>query len=148
MPEIFHYLHAVRDDEIDALGHANNVAYLQWMQSAALAHSEAQGWPGERYRRIGRGWVVRSHQIRYLQPALAGDQVLVETWVATMKKVSSLRRYRVIRQADQTLLAEAETDWAFVDYASGRPVRIDREVAQAYHVVAATADASPPPAGD
>jgi acyl-CoA thioester hydrolase len=148
MPEIFRYPHAVRDDEIDALGHANNVAYVEWMQSAALAHSAAQGWPGERYRAIGRGWVVRSHQIRYLQPAFAGDQVLIETWVATMKKVSSLRRYRMVRQADQALLAEAETDWAFIDYASGRPVRIDREIAEAYHVVAAPTVNSPPAAGN
>ena len=45
MPEIFEYLHTVRDDEADSLGHANNVAYVEWMQSAALAHSAAQGWP-------------------------------------------------------------------------------------------------------
>ena len=144
MPETFRCLHIVRDDEIDALGHANNVAYLEWMQSAALAHSAALGWPGEHYRQLGRGWVVRSHRIRYHEPAVAGDQVVVETWVATMKKLSSLRRYRMIRQADHALLADAETDWAFIDYASGRPVRIDREIAQAYPLVVAAALDNPP----
>ena len=42
MPAVFEYRHRVAAEEIDALGHANNVAYLQWMQAAALAHSAAQ----------------------------------------------------------------------------------------------------------
>lgn len=42
MPVIFEYLHTVRDDEIDPQGHVNNLEYLKWMQTAALAHSAAQ----------------------------------------------------------------------------------------------------------
>ena len=59
MPEIYEHLHTVADHEIDALGHANNVAYVEWMQDAALAHSAAQGWPPEAYQSLGAGWVVR-----------------------------------------------------------------------------------------
>ena len=125
MPEIFRYLHAVGDDEIDALGHANNVAYLDWMQSAALAHSAARAGPASTIARSAAAGSFAPIRSATFSPAFAGDEVVVETWVATMKKVSSLRRYRMVRQADQTLLAEAETDWAFVDYASGRP-RADR----------------------
>ena len=134
MPEIFEYLHTVADGEIDALGHANNVVYVEWMQAAAVAHSTAQGWPGERYRRLGCGWVVRSHTIEYRQPATAGDRIVVRTWVATMKKVSSIRRYRIIRRADDELLATAETKWAFIDYATGQPARIPRQIAGAFQV--------------
>ena len=68
MPAIFEYHHTVCDDEIDVLGHANNVCYVAWMQDAALAHSAAQGWPAEAYGRLGMGWVVRSHAIEYHQP--------------------------------------------------------------------------------
>jgi acyl-CoA thioester hydrolase len=135
MPEIFEYLHTVAADEIDELGHANNVAYVAWLQAAAIAHSTAQGWPGERYRQLGLGWVVRSHAIDYLQPAVAGDQILVQTWVATLRKVTSLRRYEVFRRSDQQLLAKAETHWAFVDYASGKPARVPAEIVQSFQVV-------------
>ena len=135
MPAIFEYHHAVREDEIDPLGHANNVVYLQWMQAAALAHSAAQGWPGKAYRELGRGWVVRSHKIEYHRAAAAGDEITVRTWVATMKKVSSLRRFRIYGGTDGLLLATAETNWAFVDYASNRPVRIPPEIAGAFEVV-------------
>ncbi len=135
MPDVFFHSHFVGAGEIDSLGHANNVVYIAWLQAAAVAHSDAQGWPGSRYRELGQGWVVRSHAIEYLLPAFAGDQVVVETWVATMKKVTSARRYRIVRRGDGDLLATAETLWAFVDLASGKPVRIPPEVGGAFVVV-------------
>ena len=135
MPEIYEYRHSVREDEIDGLGHANNVAYVEWMQSAAVAHSTAHGWSGERYRGRGFGWVVRSHRIDYLQPAFAGDAVVVRTWVATLKKATSVRRYKILRETDGTLLATAETKWAFVNYTTGQPMRIPREVVESFRVI-------------
>ncbi len=135
MPDVYFHPHPVEPAEIDDLGHANNIAYVAWLQAAAVAHSAAQGWPPERYRALGQGWVVRSHWIEYLQPAFAGDRAVVETWVATMKKVTSLRRYRIVRAGDGQLLATAETNWAFVDLASGKPARIPPELAAAFAVV-------------
>ncbi len=135
MPALFEYHHTVRDDEIDAQGHANNVCYVAWMQDAALAHSAAQGWPAQAYQRQGMGWVVRSHTIEYRQSARAGDEITVETWVANFKRVTSLRRYRIIRQVDGVLLATAETRWAFIDYATGQPHRVPMEIVRAFEIV-------------
>lgn len=134
MGTVYHYHHTVEPREIDALGHASNVAYVEWMQSAALAHSAAQGWPAEAYRRLGQGFVVREHRIEYLRPARLGDAIVVETWVATMRKASSLRRYRMLRPADKSILAEAETRWAFVDLETGQPARIPSQIAQAFQI--------------
>ena len=92
MPALFELPLRVTADDIDPLGHVNNIQYVKWMQTAALAHSAAQGWPHDEYVRLGAGWVVRSHTIEYLQPAYEGDEVVVVTWVADMKKVTSLRR--------------------------------------------------------
>ncbi len=138
MPAIFSYEHKVRDDEIDAvIGHVNNLAYLKWMQSAAMAHSAAQGWPTEAYEKLGAGWVVRSHQIEYLRPAFPGDEVVVRTWVADFKKVTSLRRYEIVRggAAEETVLARAATDWAFIHFATHQPKRIPPEVAGSFEIV-------------
>jgi acyl-CoA thioester hydrolase len=135
MPEIYEHHHAIQPDEIDSLGHVNNVSYVIWMQDAAVAHSTAQGWSGDKYRESGQGWVVRSHKIEYLQPAYASEEIVVRTWVATMNKATSLRRYQIVRQADQALLATAETTWAFVNYATGRPARIPQEIAAAFSVL-------------
>jgi acyl-CoA thioester hydrolase len=134
MTDVFEYSHTVSDDEIDEQGHANNVVFVAWMQDAALAHSAALGWTPERYLQLGAGWVARSHTIKYLRPAFVGDEIIVETRVADMKKVMSTRVYRIIRRADGDLLAKAETNWAFVNYATGKPTRILAEIAHAYQV--------------
>jgi acyl-CoA thioester hydrolase len=132
MIEVFEYPHIVSADEIDEQGHANNVAYVAWMQAAAIAHSAAVGWPSERYRQQKTGWVVRSHAIEYLRPAVAGDEIIVQTHVPDAKKVTSIRIYRMIRKADHQLLARAETNWVFVNYVTGKPMRIPAELIRAY----------------
>ena len=78
----------------------------------------AQGWPTERFEESGHGFVVRSHTIKYIEPAYVADRVVVRTWVADMTKVSSTRRYKIIRAVDESLLASAATQWAFIDFAS------------------------------
>ena len=142
MPAILEWTHAVVEHDLDELRHANNISYLKWMQSAALAHSAAQGWPVEAYAALGCGWVVRSHFIEYLSPALLGDTILIRTWVADMGKVTSRRRFLILRGRDEsqgrdeTVLARAETNWAFIDYRTGSPKRIPPEVSRAFEVVA------------
>ena len=134
MTECFEYHLTVTDDEIDEQGHANNVVFVAWMQAAAIAHTKALGWTSEKYKQLGGGWVARSHTIDYLQPAFAGDKLIVRTWVAGMKKVTSIRRYQIIRESDGQVLAKAETNWAFVDYATGKPKRIPAEIVDLYKV--------------
>ena len=135
MPAIYDWMHVVSERDLDDLGHANNISYLKWMQSASLAHSAAQGWPIEAYRALGQGWVVRSHYIEYLTSALLGDEIVVRTWVANLKKVTSLRRYQIIRVADQVTLAKSCSDWAFIEFSSNVPKRIPIEVSQAFEIV-------------
>jgi acyl-CoA thioester hydrolase len=135
MPAIYLHEHTVLDEEIDGQGHVNNLVYLHWMQSAAVAHSTAQGWPPERYQQAEAGWVVRTHNIEYLVPAFAGEQIVVRTWVADFKKLTSLRKYRIVRPSDEAVLAVAETNWVFIGYARRMPRRIPVELSEAFDVV-------------
>lgn len=135
MPAIYQHRHTVQPAEIDALGHANNLAYLAWMQSAALAHSAAQGWPGEAYQRLGLGFVVRSHEITYERPAFVDEPIVVRTWVASFKRASSVRRYEMVRETDGKRLATAATNWAFINYTTGLPARIPPEIIASFETV-------------
>lgn len=134
MPAVYEHPHVVTADEIDELGHANNLVYLRWLQDAALGHSAVQGWPPEAYTRLGMGWVVRSHEITYERPAFEGDAVVVRTWVASFRKASSVRRYDVVRCDDGKRLATAATNWAFVNYSTGLPARILPEIIGAFEL--------------
>jgi acyl-CoA thioester hydrolase len=135
MPAIFQYPHTVGDDEIDAQGHVGNVEYLKWMQAAAVEHSAAQGWPAERYRQSGAGWVVRSHTIEYRQPVFAGQQVIVLTWVSDFRKTRSLRKYKIVRPADDAVVATGATDWAYIGLERRVPRRIPPELAESFPLV-------------
>lgn len=135
VPRIHLNRFAVAADAIDGNGHVGNLAYPGWMQDAATAHSAAQGWTLERYRALGAGWFVRSHFIEYLRPAFAGDTLLLYTWVKGMRGRSSPRRYLFRRESDGVAVAEAETLWVFVDYGSGRLVRIAPDVVSAFPIV-------------
>lgn len=131
---IFPYEFTVPDEAVDENGHVNNVMYVQWMQDAAVRHYEAMG--GRQITLdIGATWVVRSHMIEYLQPAFAGERIKVLTWVATMRRVRSLRRYQFIRIEDDRLLVRGETDWVFVDAKDGSPRAIPPEVVNLFTLV-------------
>ena len=136
MPAILEYHLTVSEDAIDGQGHVNNLEYVRWMQDAAVAHSTAQGWSPERYRMIGSGWVVRCHKIEYRQPAFAGDEITVLTWVANFQKIRSLRKYKMIRAGDDTTLAVAETDWVFIGFQPRVPRRPPPELTEAFVIVA------------
>ncbi len=135
MPAVYLHEHTVLDEEIDEQGHVNNLAYLSWMQDAAVAHSTVQGWPPERYQAAEAGWVVRTRQIEYLVPAFANEQIVVRTWVADFKKLTSLRKYRIERPADNATLAIAETNWVYIGYERRLPRRIPTELSEAFEVV-------------
>ena len=107
---------------------------VRWMQDAAVHHSESIGGTAATLSQ-GATWVVRGHRIEYLRPAFAGEGILVLTWVATLRRVRSLRRYLMVRQQDREILARGETDWVFVDRTTGRPRSIPPEVAAHYVLV-------------
>jgi acyl-CoA thioester hydrolase len=129
--EAFHYPFRIPENAIDGNGHVNNVMYVQWMQDAAIRHFDALG--GTRLMSEAHAtWVVRSHKIEYLQPAFAGEQIEVRTWIANLRRVRSLRKYEFVRQADRTVLVRGETEWVFVDAGSGRPTTIPEPIASLF----------------
>lgn len=89
----------------------------------------------KRYLETGTTWVARSHFIEYLRPAFAGDRITVHTWVSGMSERSSPRRYLFSREGDRRFLARAETQWVYVDLASGRPRRIPGELGTAFDIL-------------
>lgn len=121
---------------IDFNRHVNNVQFVQWLQDVAMAHSTACGWPLARYLSTNGSWVVRSHFIEYLRPAVLGDEVLLATWIAGFERETSPRRTLVWRPRDRKLLARAETVWVFVDARSGRGQAIPADFVSAFDTTA------------
>lgn len=144
MPAIYHHARVVVAEDIDDLGHASNLAYIRWTLDAASAHSDAQGWTAEAYRRAGIVFVVRRHEFRYLRPTKAGERIVVRTWVASVERFTSTRRYAIEREGSGEKLVSGATEWALVDLARGAPARIPPELQGAFEIV----DDLRPGAGD
>lgn len=122
----------VAPQHIDELQHVSNVVYVQWIQDVAAAHSAAVGLGMAEYRQRGGVFVVRRHEVDYLRPALAGDELEVETRVVAMSPVTATRQTFIRRVVDGQVLVQAQTQWAYVSTATGRPVRIPPEVMQRF----------------
>ncbi len=59
---MFDYPIAVRESEIDHMGHVNNASYLSWVQNAVVAHWEARATPQQVLKHL---WVALRHEIDY-----------------------------------------------------------------------------------
>ena len=115
----------VRDEDIDANGHANNVTYLRWVQESAIAHWEAVV-PADEAE--GISWVVIRHEIDYKSPAFRAEHLLGLTWVGTITAATTERFCEIRRASDGAVLASARTVWCAIDAATGRPMRVNPRI--------------------
>lgn len=116
---------AVEPDDIDMLGHVNNVVYLRWVQDAAVAHWRAAASPDDQ---ASLYWVVVRHEIDYKHPARLGDEVMVRTWVGRASRRSFERHTELRREADGRLFARARTVWCPIDRQSGKLTDVSESV--------------------
>lgn len=116
---------AVLPGDIDELGHVNNTVYLRWVQEVATAHWRAVASPGAQET---VAWVVLRHEIDYKAPALAGDDLLLRTWVGHATRLTFERFTEIVRAKDQLLLSRARTIWCPINPKTNRPTRVGTEV--------------------
>jgi len=119
----------VEAEDIDDLGHVNNVVYLRWVQEVATAHWRAAA-PAE--ARDAIAWVVRRHEIDYLDAARPGDALVARTWIGQAERLTFERHTEILRRADRRVLARARTLWIPIDARTGRPVRVGQDVRQRF----------------
>ena len=129
---IFTYSFTIPESVIDENGHVNNVAYVQWMQEAAIRHPESvtEYKPAE-----NTTWYARQHRIEYLLPAFLGEEIEVRTWLSEIKRVRAHRKYEFLRKADGKVIVRGETDWVYVDAKTGKPIAIPAIVSEFFPVL-------------
>ncbi|MFS0737936.1 acyl-CoA thioesterase [Sphingomonas sp. 1P06PA] len=114
------------DADIDELGHVNNGVWVRWIQDMAGLHWHAVADPAHVDAYI---WVVVRHEIDYLRFLKAGESVTARTWVADAPKGARFDRMVEFIGPDGKTHVRAKTTWAILDKASGRPLRVPKEVA-------------------
>ena len=124
----------IMPQHIDINDHVNNVQYVQWMQDVAIAHSQSVGGR-EAVNAMNATWFAREHHIKYLHPMVEGDVLCIRTWADAFQRASSVRRYEFYSEREGLLVAEASTNWVFIDIKSGRPQPIPDKLKALYQDV-------------
>lgn len=128
-PELFELPREIVPDDIDGLGHVNNVVYLRWVQDAAAAHWSSAASPEQQ---AAVAWVAVRHEIDYKHAARPGDGIVARTWVGTADSHRFERHTEIVRTADGKLLAKARTLWCPINRATGRLTRVSDEVRERF----------------
>ncbi len=116
---------AITTDDIDFMGHVNNVRYLGWVQDAVLSH----------WRKIApsdavasRAWVALKHEITYRKPAFLEDDVVARTVLESIKGARAF--YSTVIERGEEVLAEIQSSWCCIDAETLRPARIGEEISK------------------
>jgi acyl-CoA thioester hydrolase len=123
IPVVYELELSVSSDEIDGLGHVNNVVYLHWVQKIATAHWTEAATP-EQQEQIA--WVAIRHEIDYHKPAFADDRIVLRTHVGEVSGVKFERFVQIYKRSDtgDVLLAKARSLWAAIDPKTMKPKRV------------------------
>jgi len=122
---VFEMTMTAEPEHIDELGHVNNAVWVQWIQTVAVAHWYSVASPEHD---AAYYWVVVRHEIDYLRAAVEGDVVTGRTWVGEEPRGARFDRHMEFVGADGKVLVRARTQWAIIDKAAGRPIRVPVEV--------------------
>ena len=131
LPAPFAIKIAVRPEDTDRLGHANNVVYVRWLEDVSWAHIESLGMTWELHEKTGKAMAITRTEIDYLASANAGDQLVLGTWLTDYDgRFRSARQFQLVRPSDGRTLVRAVSTHACVDLKSQRPARAPKEFAE------------------
>jgi acyl-CoA thioester hydrolase len=121
---IFEHSFRVAREDLDRMGHVNNVVFLRYAQDAAVAHWQAAA---PDVHRQSLGWVARRHEIDYLKPAYLDDRLVARTWVGEATGATYVRHVEIARDGVE-IVARVRTVWVAVDAVTGRPRRVPADL--------------------
>ena len=113
-------------DSIDELGHVNNAVWVQWIQQVATGHWDAAAPQSHKDAYV---WVVVRHEIDYRGNIAQGESVDAVTFLPEGPTGARFDRRVDFTNAAGKIIVSAKTTWALIDRASGRLMRVPKDVA-------------------
>jgi acyl-CoA thioester hydrolase len=126
MADRFETTFTAAPEHIDVLGHVNNAVWVQWMEAIATAHWEADAAPKHV---AAYAWVVTRHEIDYRGNIAAGESVTAQTFIPDGPSGARFDRRVDFRNEAGKVIVSARSTWAMIDRATGRVMRVPRDVA-------------------
>jgi acyl-CoA thioester hydrolase len=111
----------VQPSHLDHVTHVNNAVYANYLEDGAFALFAARGWPLSRMLAASGALRVAWLDTEYLNDALAGDHLIVQSWLADHAAPAdgsdSVPReaylLQAITRADGTPVMRTQSDWVW-----------------------------------
>lgn len=116
-------------EHIDELGHVNNAVWVRWIQDVATTHWHAVARAEDRDTYV---WMVTRHEIDYRGNVAEGETVTAETFIPAPPRGARFDRRVDFRDAAGKVVVSANTTWAMIEKATGRPRPIRPEIAEPF----------------
>ncbi|HSB80300.1 MAG TPA: thioesterase family protein [Candidatus Methylomirabilis sp.] len=124
----------VRWGDMDAMGHVNNMMYLQYLESARVGYFEALGWGGRLVNGRKQGPVVVSQTFNYRRQVVYPDELEVGVHCQEIRNRSFILAYGVFRKGSDLLVGDGITVTVWLDYGTGKAVEIPSSLREALAV--------------
>jgi acyl-CoA thioester hydrolase len=121
----------VRWGDMDALGHVNNILYLQYFETARIEYLMRLGMeaPGPTWREYGL--ILASIACRFRLPVTYPDTLVVGTRVAAMGDDRLLMQHAAFSRKLGKIATEGDADVVSYNYVAGRRASLHSDLREA-----------------
>jgi YbgC/YbaW family acyl-CoA thioester hydrolase len=113
--------------DTDCAAVVHNIAYLRFIEVARTLLAEQLGLGLAQMAKNQKYPVVIRTEIDYRRAAKLGDRLVVEGWLDRLERVRFWCAFRVVRPADETLIAECRQMLAIIQMPEATLLRVPGE---------------------
>ena len=110
--------------DTDCAAVVHNIAYLRFIEVARTHLAEQLGLGLAQMAENQKYPVVVRTEIDYRRAARLGDQLVVEGWLDRLERVRFWCAFRILRPADETLIAECRQMLAIIQMPEAKLLRV------------------------
>ena len=110
--------------DTDCAAVVHNIAYLRFIEIARTLLAEQLGLGLAQMAENQKYPVVVRTEIDYRRAAKLGDKLIVEGWLDRLERVRFWCAFRIVRPADDTLIAECRQMLAIIEMPSAKLLRL------------------------
>ncbi len=110
----------VRWGDMDAMGHVNNIIYLQYLESARVGYFEAIGWPVRTESGTRQSPVLVSQTFNYRRQAVYPEELEVGVTCREIRHRSFVLAYGIFRKGTEVLVGDGISVAVWMDFRAGK----------------------------
>ena len=112
--------------DTDCGGVVHNIAYLRFIEIARTLLAEQLGLALSEMAATQKYPVVVRTEIDYRRAAKLGDRLAIEGWLDQLERVRFWCAFRIVRDADDSLIAECRQTLALIQMPSAKLLRLPK----------------------